>query len=245
MLTRTADKLGVRSYITELIGDENLTDLYAVLDDPTQLMGVELPDRYVVKPTHSTDRVALVESDSPARRAEVVAQAQNWLVSRHWLRTGEWAYRGVPPRLMVEEFLDVRDGFVPPDWRFWCFGGRVELVQADFDRFREVVRNFYTRDGARVALRVRHPAGPDVPVPATFLDMRRIAERLSAEFDFVRVDMFSVDDRIVVGELTHYPGAGAQSFDPPEWDEKLGGIWERVAQARETSWEHTSRRSSK
>jgi hypothetical protein len=55
--------------------------------------------------------------------------------------------------------------------------------------------------------------------------MREIAERLSQPFDFVRVDLYAHDSRVLVGELTHYPGAGNRSFDPPEWDEKLGAFW--------------------
>ena len=34
-------------------------------------------------------------------------------------------------------------------------------------------------------------------------------------------------ERILVGELTHYPTAGNKSFDPPEWDVRLGALWPR------------------
>jgi hypothetical protein len=41
----------------------------------------------------------------------------------------------------------------------------------------------------------------------------------------VRVDLYAIGERIVVGELTHYPTGGNKSFDPPEWDAKLGALW--------------------
>jgi hypothetical protein len=55
--------------------------------------------------------------------------------------------------------------------------------------------------------------------------MRAVAERLAAGFDFVRVDLYALCDRIAVGELTHYPTGGNKSFDPPEWDIRLGALW--------------------
>jgi hypothetical protein len=57
--------------------------------------------------------------------------------------------------------------------------------------------------------------------------MRALAERLSERFEFVRVDLYAIGDRIVVGELTHYPAAGNKAFDPPEWDLRLGALWPR------------------
>jgi len=43
----------------------------------------------------------------------------------------------------------------------------------------------------------------------------------------VRVDLYALGDRIVVGELTHYPEGGNASFDPPEWEVRLGMLWPR------------------
>jgi hypothetical protein len=55
--------------------------------------------------------------------------------------------------------------------------------------------------------------------------MRAVAEQLAAGFDFVRVDLYALGQRMVVGELTHYPTGGNKSFDPPEWDARLGALW--------------------
>jgi hypothetical protein len=55
--------------------------------------------------------------------------------------------------------------------------------------------------------------------------MRQIAERLAHPFAFVRVDLYTVGDRILVGELTHYPTGGNKSYDPPEWEARLGALW--------------------
>jgi hypothetical protein len=225
LLTVTSDKLAVRSYVNERLGPGYLPKLYGALDSPGELHRLELPPRYVAKATHGSGMTAVVTADDARTRAAIVERARKWLACPYWRKNGEWGYRGVQPRLIVEEFLDGGGGEVPPDWKWLCFGGRAALVQVDFNRFTGHARNFYDPDGTPVALRMYYPPGPDIALPSTFVRMRSVAERLAQHFDFVRVDLYTLGERIVVGELTHYPTGGNKAFDPPEWDAKLGALW--------------------
>ena len=132
---------------------------------------------------------------------------------------------GIQPRLIVEELLGREEPDVPPDWKWLCFGGRAALVQVDFNRFTGHTRNFYYPDGTLAPVRMYYPQGPTIALPATWGTMRGIAERLAREFAFVRVDLYTMGERIVVGEMTHYPTGGNKSFDPPDWDASLGALW--------------------
>jgi TupA-like ATPgrasp len=235
LLTVTSDKLAVRGYVAERLGPGYLPELYGVVDWPEQLVDLDLPPRYVVKATHGSGMTAIVTSDSAAERASVATRAHKWLASPYWRKNGEWGYRGVPPRLIIEEFLDDGGGGVPPDWKWLCFGGRAALLQVDFDRFTGHTRNFYDPDGRPVVLRMYYPPGPEIPLPSCFPRMREIAETLADGFDFVRVDLYALEDRIVVGEMTHYPTGGNKSFDPPEWDARLGALWPRAGAGERVS----------
>ena len=53
--------------------------------------------------------------------------------------------------------------------------------------------------------------------------MKLLAEKLSQDIPFVRVDFYDVDGKVYFGELTFFPGSGLEPFNPPEWDEKMGG----------------------
>ena len=56
--------------------------------------------------------------------------------------------------------------------------------------------------------------------------MLEIASRLSAAFEFCRVDLYLLNDReIVFGEVTLYPGGGYERFFPLKWDFTLGALW--------------------
>lgn len=228
LLGRTADKLELRGYVKEHVGDGYLPDLYAVLDSPNELLRASLPQRYVVKATHGSGMTAIVLADSPEARAALVGPARRWLAQRYWRKNGEWGYSRIRPRLVVEEFLDGGQAASPPDWKWFCFGGVPALVQVDFCRFSEHTRNFYDADGTPLDLRLYPtiPArGPEIDLPPAFPVMRRLAERLARPFDFVRVDLYAMGERVVVGELTHYPTGGNKSFDPPEWEARLGALW--------------------
>jgi TupA-like ATPgrasp len=225
LLRRTADKLALRGYVEERLGEGYLPELYGALDAPEGLLELALPHRYVVKATHGSGMIALVNADNPETRAAIVARARRWLAYRYWRKNGEWGYRGITPRLIVEEFLDAGDGAVPPDWKWLCFGGRAALVQVFFNRFTDETRSFYDPEGTPVDLSRYYPAGPPIAVPANFGAMRSAAERLATGLDFVRVDLYSLGHRVVVGEMTHYPNAGNKGFEPPEWDVRLGALW--------------------
>ena len=52
--------------------------------------------------------------------------------------------------------------------------------------------------------------------------MIELAEKLSQDISFARIDFYQIDDRPYFGEITLYPGGGWERFDPKEWDVKLG-----------------------
>ena len=66
-------------------------------------------------------------------------------------------------------------------------------------------------------------SGPAVR-PLNFDKMLALSRTLSSGLDFLRVDMYNVDGRIYIGELTNYPQAGILPYIPYSLDE-LGGCW--------------------
>ena len=67
LLTQLADKAAVRSYVEERLGPEILPKLYYLTSRPDTIPFDELPDRFVVKPTHGSGWVQLVTDKSNTR----------------------------------------------------------------------------------------------------------------------------------------------------------------------------------
>ena len=56
--------------------------------------------------------------------------------------------------------------------------------------------------------------------------MITIAQDLSKDMPFVRVDLYNLDGSIYFGEMTFYPGSGFEKFTPETWDERFGSLIE-------------------
>jgi hypothetical protein len=246
LLTTFADKVAVRDYVSHTVGPEVLPRLYAVVTDPAELDPTRLPAEFVVKPSHASGLVWIVAdlarlrcegSARPEARSftttrdaldwdRLVATCREWLAINYADKALEWAYRNIPPRIMVEELLLDPDGRIPPDYKFFVFHGRVRLVEVHSDRFDDHRCSIVLPDWSSVAARGdTRPAEHAPPRPASLERMVHIAEALAQETDFVRVDLYDIAGRIVFGELTSYPGGGHVIYSPESFDAELGRFW--------------------
>ena len=60
--------------------------------------------------------------------------------------------------------------------------------------------------------------------PDNYKEMIEIAEKISKDIPFVRVDCYIVDNRIYIGELTFFPWGGFQKFNDQYWNDYLGDL---------------------
>ena len=65
---------------------------------------------------------------------------------------------------------------------------------------------------------------PAVVKPNTFDEMVRLARILCKPFPVMRIDFYSVESRIYVGEMTFLIGTGFESFYPKSWNLKVGDM---------------------
>ena len=63
-------------------------------------------------------------------------------------------------------------------------------------------------------------------MPYNLEKMIELAEKLSENIPFIRVDFYEINKKIFFGELTFYPASGFGIFIPEEWDEKIGNMLE-------------------
>jgi len=60
--------------------------------------------------------------------------------------------------------------------------------------------------------------------PDNFEEMISIAERLSADLKFARIDLFNVKGKLYFGEITLFPGNGFEYCLPVDYENKLGDL---------------------
>lgn len=230
MLTLVSDKSRVRDHVERKAGSGCLIPLLWSGERPEDIPYGRLPGRFVIKTNHGCGYNILVPDQTRIDQAAVASRLRRWLATNYAEDTYlgiAWGYRNIRPVIQVEEFLGDA-GKPPADYKFYCFSGRAEVVTVHLDRYGEKKSSAFTRDFERLRFRPSFRQYPmDVPKPANFEAMVELAERLSEGFNFIRVDLYSVDDRIYFGELTPYPVGVSKfiSFDIRDLDRKLGEKW--------------------
>ncbi|WP_144720484.1 ATP-grasp fold amidoligase family protein [Agrococcus jejuensis] len=248
LLVTFADKAAVRGHVIQAGYGHLLPEALAVLDDADALLALDLPESYVVKPTHGSGAAIVVSPAAPVDatlprpewgwvyahvRPEAVERGALRDIADRWCEqlygrgpNEEWAYSRIRPRIIVEERLVGADGGIPDDCKLFVFHGRVRYVEMDSGRFGTRTQDFFDVDWQHLPLSGGPAwADPPHPRPDRLDEMITIAERLGADTDFVRVDLYLLPDRIVFGELTSYPAGGHSPFDPDAYDVEFGSHW--------------------
>ena len=63
-----------------------------------------------------------------------------------------------------------------------------------------------------------------VAKPANLEDMFSICSKIGNQIPFVRIDLYSIQEKVYFGEITFYPASGLGVFTPKEWNDKLGDL---------------------
>lgn len=223
VLAPTCDKLAMKDMVSSIAPASVRIPqtLWSGLD-LSELDSVDLPDRWILKPAHRFGKIieGFGRPDIPA----LTVQTQGWLDNDNWDLMGEWGYSRAIPRLLVEERIG--DGrSLPSDYKFFVFNGVTRYVLVVIDRAADTRASYYDADWNRVAT---HPGAGDLPVvppPANLDEMFAAAGDIAAGFDFLRVDLYSVDGQIWFGETTAYPMSGLGRYAPDTFDTELGSWW--------------------
>jgi len=220
------NKWGVRDYVSERVGKEVLPEVYHVTDDPETIPFDSLPKEFVIKPTHMSGPVIIINENDGIDVDSVKEECHRWLKKSYGNLKEEYWYSEIKHRVMVEERLYGTESDIPRDFKFFVFHGSVEYVQIDFDRYSNHTRRFYDKDWNPLDFELKFPLGPETSEPEKFVEMIDIAEALGDGFDFIRVDLYQTESkRVVFGEMTVAPGSGGEQFRPVNYDFKLGLLW--------------------
>lgn len=227
LFSKLADKIAVKDYVksknSKVFVPKILWQGKSLCDLPSYC---ELPEKFVIKANHASGTNYIVKDGNYPSKSELIKLEKNWRKTRIDKTFVEWGYTNIPITFFVEEYLDFSD-FVPVDYKFWIFSGRVEFVQIDTQRFINHQRGFFDRNGNRLPFLLTYPdIEAPVCMPNNYADMITIAEDLSSKLDFIRVDLYTNESEVFFGEITVYPDAGYGKFSPSSFDEKVGELWD-------------------
>lgn len=227
-LNDLVDKVAVRKYVKVTIGNKYLTRLYGIYDSVEEIEFEKLPDRFVIKLSNGSGFNFICKEKTKKNIEKIKKRFRQWLKLDFFMLGREWAYKDVKNRIICEEFLESNDPSGLNDYKVFCFNGEPKLIQVDFARFTNHRRNLYTPEWKFIDEKVAYENDPEanLAAPENLAEMLQCARKLSAGFPHVRVDFYSIGNRLVFGEMTFYHGAGYLHFENEEFERLMGSYWE-------------------
>ena len=204
------DKIRLKTYIETCIGPGHVPRMYQVCKRFEDIDFNALPDSFVIKTNHDSGSVLPVR-DKSSLSIEHARKRINKSLDRSygWIK-GEWSYALIEPLVLVEQHLAPDLDALPPDYKFYCVSGVFRFchyISGRGDDPREQIVDA-TGQNLGIGFDPDFKKGEHFLIPTRWADMTSMAETLAAPFKFVRVDMYVVDDKIYVGELTFWPKGG-------------------------------------
>lgn len=223
--TMLVDKFAVKQFITEKIGDQYVVPTLGVWDKFEDIDFESLPNQFVLKCTHDSGGIVICRDKQKFNKKKAKTKLNRLLASNFYTRCREWPYKNVHRRIIAEEYLEDSVECDLKDYKLMCFNGKVRCSFVCTDRFSNagVHVTFFDRNWNRMPFQRHYPTSKKViSKPLNYDEMIRLAEELSKDIPFVRVDFYEVNGKIYFGEMTFYPGSGYEEFEPDEWDYTLG-----------------------
>lgn len=227
LLPLCSDKYSVRGYIKSKGYDGILNELYAVYHSIEDIDLESLPKSFIIKHTTGSGRNIIVADKNKVDLELIKEEVVSWLTNDVTNYGREWGYNDIQQSVIVEALLPRDSNNDLPDYKFFCFNGKVEYLYTMVDYVDDhesgkcsfFDMNFKKLPYSRSEYR---PIDREITKPSCFDEMVSIASDLCKDFPHVRVDFYDINGRVVFGELTFYNASGYTVFDPDEFDFIMG-----------------------
>lgn len=214
------DKYEAKKYISNIVGDEYVLPALGVWDSFDKINFDNLPNQFVLKCTHDSGGIVICRDKSEFDFSKARKKINKCLKHNYFYGSREWAYKNVKPRIIAEPYVLDESGVELKDYKIFCFNGVPDYVEVDFNRWIEHKLNPYDFDWNPLNFCDDSPNdySANIPKPMQLEKMRELAATLSKNYPFMRVDFYSINDNIYIGELTLQPGSGYIQYHPKDRD---------------------------
>jgi hypothetical protein len=223
LITKCADKVGVREYIKEKIGEEYLVPIIGIYDNVEDIYFSKLPEKFVLKVNWGSGQNILVKDKSQLNIDDACKKLREWMKpeSNHYFDFFEPCYKDIKPKIIVEKYLDYEDDLL--DYKVFCNNGIPKFLFVASDRQNECKFDFYDIKFNKLPVKQHYNnSDKEIMKPELFDKMLSISSILTKDFIHCRVDFYILDNKLFVGELTFFHNSGFTKIHPKKWEKQLG-----------------------
>lgn len=224
--TRMVDKYEVKQIVGEAIGNQYVVPTLGVWDHFDEINFEALPEQFVLKCTHDSGGLIICKNKKTFKTEVAKRKLEKCLKHNFFWGQREWPYKNVKPRIIAEKYIEEPTGELK-DYKFFCFHGEVKFFKIDFDRHVNHHANYYDRNCTLLPfgeVAIAPIPEKELAIPNNINKMMRLAEKLSADLPFARIDFYNVAGDIFFGEITFFPISGLGKYTSDDWDIKIGDM---------------------
>lgn len=224
--TRMVDKSEAKIVAENILGKGYVIPTLGVWDKFEDIDFNSLPDRFVLKTTNGGGGggVIICRDKTKLNSVSAAKQLNSSLKANIYRHLKEWPYKNVKPRILAEQFMVDESGELR-DYKFYCFNGEPKVFLVASERFsgHRTYFDYFDMEGNHLPFTQGGTNNPVTPaLPSTFEEMKQVAKKLSHGLPHVRIDLYSVDEKVYFGEFTFFDSSGFEKFTPEKWDNIFG-----------------------
>lgn len=214
LVVKCADKYLMHEYVKECGCEEILVPLYGVYDNAEEINFDMLPRKFALKCNHGCGYNILCEDKSKIDIKTIKKRLNDWLLEKYGTEYCEFHYEKIKPKIICEEFLDFSGEKSLIDYKIHCLNGVPTFFFVCTERdviTDKVIFTSYSLKWEKLSL-LKNEGEADIPKPECLEEIIHYAELLSKPFPYVRVDLYNVDNKVYLGEMTFTPYANIMSY---------------------------------
>lgn len=213
--TTLTDKLLVRDWVKERIGDFYLKPILGVYEKFDDIVFDELPSTFYIKTNHGCKwHFHIKNKDAFLNNRDLYNVVKNkidgWMSQSFFgWSVFETQYKNIAPKLFVEKSMIEKESRNPVEIEAFCFDGEVRLIRKV--RFGDPdSQSFYTNELKLIS----EPIPPFEEEESRFIeDVLHLSKNLADSFKLVRIDWLVFDDRPYFNEMTFTPCSGMVNLE--------------------------------
>jgi hypothetical protein len=180
-----------------------------VLRNEGEIDRFTFPPACAIKPTNQSGPKLLIKGGQEVNRAML----NSWLKGNHYYNQRETNYKTLRSKIIVEELL--QDCF---EVKIFCVNGQpraFKYLRSDARSRTGKTTDFFSVNFKRLEIVGINPNSQDpIAKPRLLDEMMAVSKQLSKPFNFVRIDFYTDDKIVKVGEITNCDNAALNTYLP-------------------------------
>ena len=224
LVSHCSDRVGLMDYLKEHNLSEHQVPVLGVYDRYDDIPFETLPQAFVLKCTHASGFHAIILNKQTIDHHQLRRQFNRWLKTNYGRLTVEMHYASIPPKMIVEAYVG-KGSSLPLEYKLHVFHGEVKYLYVVSGRGHDLRYTHFLADWSsfpQAQFNGWQASSYPILEQTVFPRMKTIAEKLGQHFPFVRVDLYVINVKIYVSELTFTPAKGTLNLVDPSVDHLMG-----------------------